>query len=288
MARSIADIKKSITDRLISDPAIIAAYQLAPGKTFEEEFSAASVESILMYSIANGIYVHEAVFDAHKEEMQRLIDNMKPHSLQWYANNARAYQKGFALIGDSDKYDNTGITDEVITASKIINYAAVVEQERGLRIKVATDAGTDLGAVATGDMPGFIAYMQRIKDAGVKLSITTAAADALKLGLLIKYDPLVLDSEGKRLDGNGPETVQDAIRLYLKNLPFNGRLELSDLVDVLQLVNGVKAAYVTQAQKRYGTLPFTSFENMMYEPDGGYLRIYDYENDLQIIFEANA
>lgn len=288
MARTITEIKKSITDRLIADAAIIAAYQLQPGKTFEEEFSAASVESILLYAIANGIYVHERIFDAHKSEVQGIIDNMKPHSLQWYANKAKDYQKGYSLPTDSDKYDNTGLTDEVIATSKIINYAAVVEQERGLRIKVATNAGADLGAVAGGDMPGFIAYMARIKDAGVKLLITTADADALKLGLLIKYDPLVLDGDGKRLDGNGATPVQDAIRQYLKNLPFNGRLELSDLMDVLQLVDGVKAPYVTLAQKKYGTLPFTSFENMEYEPDAGYLRIYDYTNDLQITWEADV
>lgn len=288
MARTINDIKKSITNRLIADQAIVNAYQLDTAKTFEDEFSSASVESILLYAAAYGIYVHETIFDAHKAEVTGIIDNMKPHSLQWYANKAKAYQKGFALLPESDRYNNAGFTDEALNAARIINYAAVVEQERGLRIKVATDNGTDLDEVDALDMPSFIAYMNRIKDAGVKLNITTAEADALKLGVLIKYDALILNGNGGRLDGNIAEPVQDAIRLYLKNLPFNGRLELSSLVDELQLVDGVKAAYITSAEKQYGALPFTGFENMMYEPDSGYLRIYDYDNDLDINFEVDG
>lgn len=288
MARSIADIKKSITDRLMENPEIISYYDLQPGKTFEEEFSAASLESILLYAFSYGIHVHETLFDQHKAQVKAIIDNMKPHSPLWYANKAKSYQKGFALSYESDRYDNTGFTDEVINASKIIKHAVAVEEERGMRIKVATEINGELSKVNDVDLPGFVAYMERVKDGGPKLNITSGQADALRLSLLIKYDPLVLDMEGKRLDGNGPQTVQEAIKQYLKNLPFNGRLEISALQDVLQMVDGVKAPYVTQAQHRYGALGFASFENMMYEPDAGYMRIYDEAIDLQIVFEADV
>lgn len=288
MARTIADIKKSITDVLIQDPEIINAYQLTPDKTFEEEFSAASVESIILYAASYGIYVHETLFDEHKAEVRAIIDNMKPGSQLWYANKAKDYQKGFALAYGSDKYDNTGFTDEVINASKIIKHAVAVEQDRGMRIKVATEINGLLDKVSDIDMPGLKAYMEKVKYAGVPLNITSGVADSLRLNLLVKYDPLVLDAEGKRLDGNGPQTVQDAVKNYLKNLPFNGRLELSALMDALQLVDGVKAPYVTLAQKRYGIMEFTSFENMVYEPDAGYMKIYDEVNDLQITFEGDV
>lgn len=287
MARSIQEIKKSITDRLMSNQTIIDAYQLQPGKTFEEEFSASSVESILLYAAAYGMYIHETLFDAHKSEVTSIIDNLKPHSLQWYANMATAFQIGQVLPDDTDKYDNAGLTDEQIENSKVVKYAAVTELTRGLRIKVATDDGSDLGPLDNVQLDAFKAYMQEVKDAGVKLMITSAEADRLKLGLLVKYNPLVLDSDGRRLDGNAATPVQDAIKEYLKNLPFNGRLELSTLVDEIQKVDGVRAPYITQAMAKYGNLPYSSFPNQAYVPDAGYLRIYDDINDLAINFTAD-
>lgn len=273
-----------MTDAFVSNATIQSVYVLDGTKTFEEEFSAASVESILFYAIAFCVWVHEKIFDEHKAEVTAYIANMKPHSLLWYANKAKAYMHGLFLPADSDVYNVAGMTDEQIALARVVDYAAVVEQQRGLRIKVATDAGADLGPLSAPQLDGFIAYMGRVKDAGVKLLITTGPADALKLALLVKYDPLVLNATGARLDGTVMEPVQDAVRRYLKNLPFNGRLELVKLVDELQQVSGVVAPYVLSAQARYGVLPFTSFSNMVYTPDAGYLRIYD-ETDLTITFE---
>lgn len=277
-----------MTDVFITNTNIINAYNLQAGKTFEEEFSTASIESILFYAFAFGLWLHEKIFDLHKSEVTDIINNMKPHSLLWYANKAKDFQNGDALVVDSDVYDNTGKTDEQIEISKIVDHAAVVEQQRGLRIKIATDTGADLGPLTGGQLASFQAYMARIKDAGVKLLITTAVPDALKLTLLIKYDPLVLDSTGKRIDGTIAEPVQDAVKNYLKNLPFNGKLELVKLVDELQEVGGVVAPYITEASARYGILPFTSFPDQVYNPDAGYLRIYDAVNDLLINFEADV
>lgn len=277
-----------MTDAFISNESIQSEYQLQPGKTFEEEFSAASIESIIFYAIAFCVWLHEKIFDLHKQEITEYIGNMKPHSLQWYAVTGLAFQFGHTLPPDTDVYDNTGLTDEQVKASKVVNHIAVVEQERGVRIKVATDNGHDLGSLSDEQLTSFIAYMRRVKDAGVKIVNTTAVADSLKLELFIKYDPLVLNSEGRRIDGNGAAPVQDAVKNYLKNLPFNGKLELSDLVDELRKVDGVKAPYITAASARYGALPFTSFPGQAYTPDAGYLRIYDEINDLKIIFEADV
>ena len=288
MARQITEIKKSITDVLIADTNIQAIYTLTPGKTFEDEFSAASLESLIFYATAYGIFVHENLFDAHKAEVTGIINNMKPHSLQWYANIAKAYQHGHTLPPDTDKYDNTGLTDEVIAASKIVKQSAVVEVDRGLRIKVATDDGTALGPLDSTQLAAFTSYMSRVKDAGEKLTITSAVADSLKLSLFVKYDPLVLNGSGARLDGNAATSVQDAVKAYLKNLPFNGRLELATLMDEVQKVDGVRAPYVMTAMAKYGALPYTSFTGQAYVPDAGYLKIYDAVNDLTINFEADV
>jgi hypothetical protein len=166
-----------------------------------------------------------------------------------------------------------------------VAYAAVVEAERGLRIKVAKDNGTDLERLhPTEEMPAFTAYMNRVKDAGVKLLITSTAADELKLSLEVYYDPLILDSTGSRLDGSDNKPVQKAVRNYLRNLPFNGIFVLAYLVDVLQQVPGVVVPHVLAANARFASLPFTSF-GVQYQPDSGYLRLIN-EGDLTITWIA--
>jgi hypothetical protein len=273
MARSIADIQQAIIDRIAQD-SILAPVLTSTSRT--------AIWKLLTYVVAACQWTVESLFDLHKQEVQQLIDNLKPHSLRWYANMARNFQYGHDLAPDADFYDNTGLTDEQINASKIIAYSAVVEQEKNLRIKVAKIENNDLAPLTIEEKAAFTAYMNRIKDAGVKLVIDSLPPDSLKLKLRIFYNPLVLDSNGARLDGTSSTPVQDAIHAYLKNLPFNGWLVLAYLTDALQQVDGVVVPVIDEAQATYGNLPYQAID-VKYNPDAGYLRIMQ-PDDLQITF----
>jgi hypothetical protein len=273
MARTITDIQNEIIAQ------VQANATLAPLLT---STSKVAVWRLTTYIVAVCIWTLETLFDIHRADIDETISKLKPHSLRWYAGKAVAFQYGYDLVDDADYYDNTGIDDTLITSSHIVDYAAVVEQERGLRIKVAKDTGVDLAALSAPELTAFKEYMKRIKDAGVRLNITTSVADGLKIGISLYYNPLVLNSSGGRLDGTVSEPVQDAVKLYLKNLPFNGVFVLQSLVDVLQLVDGVKIAHIVSAQAQYGALPYQSF-SVKYLPDSGYLRFANPE-DLTINF----
>lgn len=272
MARTIAEIQAEI----------IAAKEARTELAVLSSSSRTAIWRLWIYITAVAIWTLENLFGLHKAEVTDIINNMKAHSAKWYANIAKAYQHGQILPPDTDKYDNTGLTEQEIAEKKIVAYAAVVEAERGLRIKVAKDNGTDLVALDPDEeRPQFEEYMDRVKDAGVKLLITSTSADSLKLDIAIYYDPLVLDSEGRRLDGSDNEPVQKAVRNYLRNLPFNGIFVLAYLVDVLQQVPGVVVPHILSASARYGVLPYTSF-NVEYQPDAGYLRLLAPNDDLNL------
>jgi hypothetical protein len=263
MARTITDIQNEIIAQ-VQGNATLSLLLTSNSKT--------AIWRLTTYVVAVCIWTLETLFDIHTTDVNEVISKLKPHSLRWYAEKARAFQFGYNLVDDADIYDNSTLTDTQIEASKVVDYAAVVEQERGLRIKVAKDNGTDLAALSNTELNAFKEYMKRIKDAGVRLNITTGAADGLKLGLDIYYNPLVIKSDGTRLDGTNAEPVQTAIKTYLKNLPFNGVFVLQSIVDVLQGVDGVTIAHLTQAQAQYGALPYQSFA-VKYLPDSGYLRL---------------
>jgi hypothetical protein len=265
MARTINEIQQSMID------AVAADVVLAPLLT---STSTVAVWRLILYIVAVAIWTLDSLMDIFKSDIDAEIAQLKPHSLQWYAGMAKNFQYGYDLVFEADYYDNTGIDPDVIAASKIVSYAAVVEQTRGVRIKVAKTVGVDLGALASGELDSFSAYMKAIKDAGVKLQITSGPADSLRLVLRIEYNPLVLNATGGRIDGVTMTPVADAIKTHLKNLPFNGVFSTQKLVDAIQMVEGVADLSVDNVQTKYGLLIFTTV-NITVIPDAGYLRIAD-------------
>ncbi|WP_212006505.1 hypothetical protein [Chitinophaga sp. HK235] len=274
MARTIQEIQSQIIDKIASSRELQALNNI----------SNTSIYRLFVYVVAVCQWTLDQLFDLHKQEVNDLISRMKPHSMKWYAEKAKLFQYGFNLKQESDEYDNTDATTEEITASRVVSFCAIVEQPDGrgvlaLRVKAASNQG-DLQKLTADQLLAFTTYMNTIKDAGVRLLVSSDPADNLRLRINIYYNPLVLSSNGSRLDGNGPNPVVTAIRNYLKQLPFNGWLVLTYLTDALQQVDGVVIPQILQAEARYGTLPFKAFD-VMYQPDAGYLRI-DEENDLDI------
>ncbi len=231
----------------------------------------------------------ETIFDIFTRDVTTKLRELKPHTQRWYANKALAYQHGFNLLPDSDEFDNTGYTDAQIAASKVVKNSAVVEQQNQfgrvyLRIKLAGEDAGDLAPLTTPQVDGVKAYMARIKDAGVKLQIDSLPADRIKMKWSIYYDPLILDNAGNRLDGTISNVVKDTIKGYLKKLPFNGEYVREYHEDELQALDGVTIAIITEAQTKYGLLPFSNV-NVKTTPDAGYLRFYD-DAELEITYIA--
>lgn len=273
MARTITEIQDDIISRVAGTAELSAL----------NSSSRVAVWRLWTYIVAVSIWALENLFDLHKTEVTNLINEKAPHSLRWYANKAKDFQYGSELAYEEDYYDNSTLSDDQVAEQKIIAFSAVVEQSKGLRLKVARIVDGDLNALTAQQLESFETYMNRIKDAGITpLVVESLPPDNLKLELIIYYNPLVLGSDGSRLDGTNPDPVGNRIRDYLKNLPFNGTLVLAYLVDALQQVDGVVIPHIVQAQAKYGTLAYSAIP-VMYNPDAGYLRVQE-EEDLTITF----
>jgi hypothetical protein len=270
--------------------------QIVAAKNAQTELAAAdstskvAVFALWAYVVAVCIWTLESLFDAHKACVDKAISEMKPHKLRWYRSIALAFQFGQALVQDEDYYDNTGLTAEAVLAMQVIKHAAITESAEGnLRLKVATEVNGELAPLsrATPDQyTPFVAYMNMVKDAGVKLLIDSLPADKLSLNVDIYYDPLVIDATGGRLDGSSIKPVEIAIKEYLKALPFNGEFIIAALTDKLQITPGVVVPQINYVNISYGAMPWTGV-NARYVPYGGYLRIYD-PVDLIVNYIANA
>lgn len=275
MARTIAEIEQQIIDSKNGKPELSGL----------SSTSATAIWRLWVTVVAICIWTIENLFDEHKNEVTGIIATQKPHTAQWYGEKVRAFQYGYALVPEKDYYDNTELDEETISASQVVKYAAPVETATGLRIKIATEESGDLAPLGSDEFDALVAYMQLVKDSGVKLAYTNSVADSLKLNMKVYVDPLVLDNSGRRRDGTSDTPVQDAIRDYLKTkMSFNGWFVLLKLVDRLQQVPGVVIPHVIQAQAKYGMLAYADVD-VKYRPDSGYLRLVD--SDLTIEFIAS-
>jgi hypothetical protein len=282
MARTIDEIFEGIKARavqLATDAASASMLDMLAST------SRVAIWKMLFYACAFGIYTLEVIYDFFRLEVDDRIQRLKPHSARWYAEKAKAFQYGYALVPEEDFYDNTGLTDDQVSDSKIVVFAAVVEQTRGIRIKVAKLVNEVKTPLDVDELAAFTAYMESIKDAGVKLNITSGVPDDLKVSLRVFYNAQVINSEGGRIDGSTPTPVQDALNDYLDNLPFNGLLCPSLAVDALQKVEGVVLIKDDNWLARFGALVFSSID-FEYNPDAGYLAIAG--PDLEIEFIPHA
>jgi hypothetical protein len=284
MARTVTDIKKEITDNFIGNEIVKNSYGLQEGLTFEEQFSDASLESIIFYCIAFSVWGLEKLFDQHIIEVSTMIAGQKKGSLKWYRNMALAFQYGFNLYPDKDEFNNEGHTKEEIQASKIVKYSAVTEatNQSRLIIKIAGETNGELSPITEAQKEAFIFYMEEIRYAGVPITIINYLPDLLYLNITIKRNPLVLDAQGYAiapLNGN-LRPVDKAISEFLHNLPFNGefsvdKLEtyISNILGVQDIsIDGASSAWIDPDSNDYGQMQSIYMSKI---PESGYFTTQD-------------
>ncbi|MDD2962267.1 MAG: hypothetical protein PHR45_09360, partial [Muribaculaceae bacterium] len=109
-------------------------------------------------------------------------------------------------------------------------------------IKIAgEDSSGERCTVSEEEQRQFTAYMQEIKDAGVRINIVNKAADWYSCEIDIYYDPMRESSHLEAL-------CKTAIKKYIENLPFDGEYTNMSLIDALQEISGVDIAELKRAE----------------------------------------
>ncbi len=284
MGKTVAQIKAEMTTAYMADETVAAKYGFTVGASFEETFSKVSLESIIFYVVACCVWTLESLFDIHKKDVADLLETKKPHRLKWYRDKALAFQYGRSLKEDTDTYD------EIVDSEKVVKYASAVEYQGRLYIKVAKGTASDKQPLSPAEFTALIAYFNDVKDAGVVLEVVNLPADHMQLSMDVYYDPMVFAPSGLRLD-TGEDTVRNAIKDYLQNLPFNGEYRNAALVDKLQALDGVvipellTAKTVSDAAYK-AAVDVKPWADILAKslPESGYYKVYE-ESDLRLSFK---
>lgn len=255
MARTIAEIKQEMCEAFIAESAVRERYGLTEGDTFDGKFSKVSIERLLLYVVAFGIWVLEKLMDSHKAEVGEMLADRTPHTTRWYRNRVLAMVPSGA-------------------AEAPVKYCSVDDRGARLKIKVAKGEPGSREPLTTSEKNALEAWMAEEKDAGLKIDIVNLAGDDMKVRLKVWYSPLELVPAEK--------PAEAALKAYVSNLDFDGLLSRNGLVDELRKVAGVEMVRIEELLTRYGQNTWRAFGEQE-QAESGYWKVAD--GDVTVVYE---
>lgn len=236
MARSIAEIKQTMTNAFMADGTVRERYGLSENDTFDDSFSVVSIENILFYIVAACSHVLEVLFDQFKADVDDKISRAVVASVPWYYKIAKEFQYGDALVfNEATQQYSYPKEDE---KKRLVKYVAVRDRGSSVEILASGETGGQPTVLSDDVLTAFKQYLNRVKIAGVILSVRSLPADSISITATIRIDPLVIDRTGTRIE-DGSFVVENAVNAYLRNIIYGGTFNKTKLVDAIQNVEGV-------------------------------------------------
>jgi hypothetical protein len=280
MARTISEIKQTMTDAFMADETIREKYGLSVEDTFKGSFSTVSLESILFYIVAVCCHVMEVLFDQFRADVDEKISRAVVASVPWYYKIARAFQYGDALTFDEETQQY--VYPEVDETKQVVKYVAV--RDRGTSVQILA-SGEKNGSPAVLDdnvLTAFKQYLNRVKIAGVVLAVRSLPADSVSIAATVTVDPLVINQSGMRIsDGTYP--VERAVKEYLANIVYGGTFNKTKLVDAIQNVEGVTDVELTACTYSTDGATYKAITGNNYTATGGSFVAVNLRNTLAYV-----
>lgn len=267
MARTINEIKKSMTDAFMADATVRDKYGLPDGATFGGSFSVVSLENILFYIVAACCWAVEVLFDGLKTDVDAKISRSVVASVPWYHKMALAFQYGDALVlNESTMEYGYALEDE---SKQVVKYVAVRDRGTSVQMLVSGESEGRPAVLSNDVLSAFKHYINRVKIAGVVVNIHSLPSDKVMVRATVWVDPLVMGTDG-RLRSDGSRPVDLAIEGYLRGIVYGGTLNKTKLVDAIQAVDGVEDVELGECSyKADGSVGYSVMTGNNYTALGG-------------------
>ena len=221
MARQISQIQQQILDSVAGDSV------LSPLLT---STSKRAIYRLWAYVVAVAINALEQLIDIFKASVEATAAAASPATATWLQAQILKFQYSASnppviqLINFAPAYP------VVDSSLRIISRCSVTTTKSNqVLIKVAT--GTTPAALSAPQLAALQSYVAAIGIAGVNYVTTSSASDKLYIQANIYYQG--------QYSGVISANVILAINNFLASIPFNGRVMISDLENVIKAVTGV-------------------------------------------------
>ena len=238
MARTIRQIKNAMTQQFMTDSTIIERYGFTPGASFDDTFSAVSLESIWFSIVASAIFMLESIYDAFNADVDAKIAEAVVASIPWYHKISLEFQYGDQLV--FDEKTQSFVYPVVDSSKQIVKYAACRDLGGMVYVLASKDDGSGFPtALSADELSAFASYLRSRKPAGVLLQAASFAPDDVRVNVTVQYDPQILSPDGSLIADPAVFPVEAAIDAYLNGIVYGGSLNKTRLVDAIQDAAGV-------------------------------------------------
>ena len=285
MARTIKQIKKSMTDEFMASDVIRKKYGFGENDTFENSFSLVSIESIIFGVIASAVYVLESLFEIFKKDVDRKISSAVLASIPWYHKIALQYQHGDELVFD-DSTMQYGY-ETVSPDKQLVKFAACRDNRGYVYVLAAGEDSTGRPVHLSNDvLTPFKKYMNDLKPAGIPLVIVSYDPDVIQFSVRVQYNPLLLNSDGSMVSDFSSHPVEDAITEYLYGIEYGGVFNKTKMVDAIQQVMGVTDVILDDVKvKSASSAEYSQVTGNNYTSAGGAFVPSDLRNSISYVLQ---
>lgn len=265
MARNQKEIAAEILEQINNEPDFNALDIL----TEDEKNTVASLTStsrvspwrLLIYVVSSAIAGFEFILEVFRKELEARIATTRVHTKAWYRELALSFQLGMSYDVITG-YDNTGLSAAQIEATKVVKYAAVTRLVQNnaiyLRIKTANDVNGELVANTAAQLTALTDYIEDNTDAGTLTIVSSGNGDDLKLVMKVWFNPQIIDSDGKRIDGDNDTPLIQGTNEFLKSVEFNGRYIKRRNEDAITAIDGIEICEITLAASKHSQHDYTT------------------------------
>lgn len=217
--------------------------------------SGTAIYRLWAYVVAVSINLFEQLLEVFKVEVNDAIDRNIWGTSRWYVEIAKKFQVGDSMVElpGNNPYE---VVDEV---KQIVTRASFREGGGVLTLKVAKGDVNTPEALSAAEKAQFGAYINKIKAAGTEINVISLGADSLI------FDSVSVTYNAVFSEAAISTNVEQAIKSFLFDVPFDGVLYKNKLVEAIEDVEGVinvdvDNAIIRAVQGANSTLLGTSYE----------------------------
>jgi hypothetical protein len=269
---SITEIANRIKEAFVNHTTLRQKYELEPGKSFDEQFSAASVEALMIETHATAAATLETMHEWHLREIAQKVEQERYGYPGWYRRMMLAFQYG----DDVNQLEEQTFYDVIDPDKQIVKFAYCQENtaQSGVGvvvvIKIAKAGASGMPEILTPDEEtAATAYINRVKPAGIPVLLINEQADRLLIHIRVRYNPMLLIS-ADAVDA----AVKNAINGYINGLTYNGAFVAMRMIDALQATSGIEIAQTVAIAAAHAGYPSQDITELThYTPHSGALRL---------------
>jgi len=212
------------------------------------------------YITAVNANFEEQLWDEFIVNIENIKDSTPVYNAKWWVEKSNEWQDGYTLTIDSE--DNSISYDVIDETARKVGHSAVSDSNGKVILKIR---GSDTNLLTAPQLASYTSYINTLKPVGDRVIINNYEPDDIKMYYDIYYNPLIdiatITSE-----------VENTINDYLANINFNSELNITDLTDKLQLIEGVVSPVFDNAEGKHAGEPYVAFTNY-YTAIAGYCAI---------------